>query len=166
MQETNVMQETAEETTGEETTSEKSAENTASEPEAKKETEEPDLEKATADFERMANEDLSEIKRLFPSFSDLTHVRELDRAERFGEMREAGFSVEEALLATNYERIFEAVVKKARSINGKSHLVSRVPTASGGEAVGMTSEEMRNAKEMFTGLSEREIQSLYKRAIS
>ena len=122
--------------------------------------------KAEEDFEKMANEDLAEIKRLFPSFSDLSHVRELDRAERFGEMREAGLSVEEALLATNYERIFEALVKKARAINGKSHLKSNVPTAAAGDGVGMTGEEMRRAKEMFTGLSEREIQSLYKRATS
>lgn len=119
-----------------------------------------------ADYERMASDDLAEIKRLFPSFSDISHLRELDRAERFGEMREAGLSVEEALMATNYERIFEAIVKKARAANGKSHLQSRVPTASGGETVGMTGEQMRQAKEMFDGLSEREIQSLYKRAIS
>ncbi len=118
------------------------------------------------DYERMASEDLAEIKRLFPSFSDISHLRELDRAERFGEMREAGLSVEEALMATNYERIFEAIVKKARAVNGKSHLQSRVPTAAGGEESGMTGEQMRQAKEMFDGLSEREIQSLYKRAIS
>ena len=167
MQEKTEMQGTAETEATEETKTPKTTEEINSPQTESEETKtNEDLEKAIEDFERMANEDLSEIKRLFPSFSELSHVRELDRAERFGEMREAGFSVEEALLATNYERIFETIVKKARSINGKSHLVSRVPTSSGGDARGMTSEEMRNAKEMFSGLSEREIQSLYKRAIS
>ena len=123
-------------------------------------------EDAIPDFEKMANEDLAEIKRLFPSFSDVSHLRELDRASRFGEMREAGFSVEEALMATNYERIFETIIKKARQINGKSHLMSVAPAASGNDSGGMTVEEMREAKEIFGDLSDREIQALYKRARS
>ena len=125
-----------------------------------------EVDNSIPDFEKMASEDLAEIKRLFPSFSDISHLRELDRASRFGEMREAGFSVEEALMATNYERIFETVIKRARQINGKSHLMSVAPAASGNDTGGMTVEEMREAKEIFGDLSDREIQALYKRAKS
>ena len=118
------------------------------------------------DFARMAEEDLAEIKRLFPSLSGISHLGEIERASRFGEMREAGFSVEEAFMATNYEKVFEAIVKRARISNGKSHLTSAVPAQSGASDSSMTSEEMRAAKEMFSSLSEKEIHSLYKRAIS
>lgn len=117
-------------------------------------------------YEEMAKNDLQEIKRLFPSFSGISHLGEIERASRFGEMREAGFSVEEAFMATNYEKVFASVIKKARMANGKSHLTSTVPAASGSTDSGMTSEEMRAAKEMFSTLSEKEIQSLYKRAKS
>jgi hypothetical protein len=119
-----------------------------------------------AELEKMASEDLAEIKRLFPSLSSLSHVRELDRAERFGEMREAGFSVEEALMATNYERIFEAIISKSKRQNGKSHLVGAVPDSAQRSASSMTAEQMKSARELFSGLSEREIHSLYKRATS
>ena len=119
-----------------------------------------------AELEKMASEDLAEIKRLFPSLSSLSHVRELDRAERFGEMREAGFSVEEALMATNYERIFEAIISKSNRQNGKSHLAGTVPDSAQRSSTSMTTDQMKAARELFSGLSEREIHSLYKRATS
>ncbi len=118
------------------------------------------------DFERMASEDLEEIKRLFPSFSGISHIREIDSASRFGEMREAGFSVEEAFMATNYEKVFDAIIKRARMTNSKSHLTSAIPAQSGAEASSMTVDQMRAAKELFSTLSEKEIHSLYKRATS
>lgn len=118
------------------------------------------------DFERMASEDLEEIKRLFPSFSGISHISEIDSPSRFGEMREAGFSVEEAFMATNYEKVFDAIIKRARMTNSKSHLTSTIPTQTGVEASSMTVEQMRAAKELFSTLSEKEIHSLYKRATS
>lgn len=127
---------------------------------------EDDIKGTDVSYEEMAQNDLQEIKRLFPSFSGISHLGEIERASRFGEMREAGFSVEEAFMATNYEKVFASVIKKARMANGKSHLTSTIPAASGSTDSGMTSEEMRAAKEMFSTLSEKEIQALYKRAKS
>ena len=118
------------------------------------------------DYSRIAAEDLSEIKRLFPEFSDLEDIRQLNNATRFGELRDAGLSVSEALAATNMDRMMTSLAQKIARSDGKSHLRSAVPVASSVHKNRMSAEELHSARELFGSLSDRELEHLYKRATS
>ena len=118
------------------------------------------------DYSRIAAEDLAEIKRLFPEFSELEDLRQLNNASRFGELRDAGLSVGEALAATNMDRMMSSLAKRMARSDGKSHLRSAVPAASAVEKSRMSAEELLSARELFGSLSDRELERLYKRATS
>ena len=115
------------------------------------------------DYESLAKEDLNEIKRLFPNLSELCDIRELDNVARFGELRDSGLSVKEAFIATNFERLLTSLTEKAARSDGKSHLRSAVPTVSAPPAASMSAEQLRSAREIFGNLTDKEIESLYKR---
>ena len=106
------------------------------------------------DYEAMAREDLAAIKALSPELSGVNHLSELPFAHRFAELRELGLSVKEALFAT---------LPTLPTKSTKEHLRSSVPRAKGSYEGALSPEEMRAAKELFYGLSEKEIHSLYAR---
>ncbi len=127
---------------------------------------ETEEEKTEIDYSVIAAEDLSEIKKLFPEFSELQDIRELDNAVRFAELRDAGLSVSEALAATNMDRVISSLAKRITRQDTKSHLRSAVPSASALQKNRMSAEELHSARELFGSLSDRELESLYKRATS
>ena len=106
------------------------------------------------DYEMLAASDLKEIQMLSPDFADVRHLSELPFARRFAELREMGLSVKEALFAT---------LPSLPRQGGKSHLQSSVPRAKGRGEDSLSTEEMRAAKDLFYGLSEKEINALYRR---
>lgn len=113
-----------------------------------------DEEKAGFDYEQLARADLAEIQMLSPEFLEVSHLSELPFARRFAELRELGLSVKEALFAT---------LPSLPRTNGKAHLQSSVPRAKGRSEESLSTEEMRAAKDLFYGLSEKEINALYRR---
>jgi hypothetical protein len=135
---------------------EASTENTESAGESNAEAESPD-------YERLASEDLSEIKRLFPNLSSLSDIRELDNVARFGELRDSGLSVKEAFIATNFNRILASLAEKAARSDGKSHLRSAIPSVSAPPVNSMSAEQLHSAREIFGNLTDKEIENLYKR---
>lgn len=118
------------------------------------------------DYSVIAAEDLAEIKKLFPEFSDLQDIRELNNAVRFAQLRDAGLSVSEALAATNMDRMISSLAKRMSRQDTKSHLRSAVPSASALQKNRMSAEELHSARELFGSLSDRELERLYKRATS
>ena len=115
---------------------------------------EEEEEEAPVDYEAMAKEDLAAIKMLSPELAGVSHLSELPFAHRFAELRELGLSVKEALFAT---------LPSLPAKSGKEHLRSSVPRAKGACEGSLSPEEMRAAKDLFYGLSEKEIHSLYAR---
>ena len=115
------------------------------------------------DYERLAKEDLLEIKRLFPNLSQLSDIRELDNVARFGELRDSGLSVKEAFIATNFDRILSSLAEKAARSDGKSHLRSAIPSVSARPVNSMSAEQLHSARELFGNLTDKEIENLYKR---
>ena len=109
---------------------------------------------APVDYEALAKEDLAAIKMLSPELSAVNHLSELPFARRFAELRELGLSVKEALFATR---------TSLPTQSGKEHLRSSVPRAKGTCEGCLSPEEMRAAKDLFYGLSEKEIHALYAR---
>lgn len=118
---------------------------------------------ANADYSEMASADLAEINRLYPSLG-ITDLRTIDNAGRYGALRELGLSVEEAFNATNQSRIRAASAHAPRrGADGKAHIKGDLP-ASGAAAKGfsLTAREMREARELFPGKSDKEITELYR----
>ena len=110
---------------------------------------------ADPDYEALASADLSDLKAQFPALSELTSLTELPEPIRYAELRELGLSPREAYLATG-----GAVRKKS---DNRSHLFSAVPRTS---ALGKdlpTSEQMAEARRIFSDLSDEQIYRLYKK---
>lgn len=108
------------------------------------------------DYARMAEEDLREIQRIAPAFAHLTHLSQLPNATRYGALRDAGLSCEEAFWAVCHHTAMAGY-------DNRSHLVSAVPRGAQGNASVMTSAELAAAKELFGDLSESEIHRLYQK---
>lgn len=115
---------------------------------------EPPVEEEPVDYEQLAAEDLAEIKRLDPSYAPASHLGELPFARRFAELRDLGLSVKEALAAAapRFERQ-----------DGKTHLRAFAPRGARIPEGTLDRDRMKEAKQLFAGLSEQEINALYRR---
>lgn len=110
-----------------------------------------------ADFAKIADADLIALKHEFSELRSLENIAELENAERYGALRDLGLTPREAYLATS---------ARPRRYDNRAHLKSSVPIRAGAPDVGMPSNELAAARELFSGLSDSEIRSLYKRVTS
>ena len=99
--------------------------------------------------------DLDTLAEEFPELSGCESISEIDGALRYGELRELGLSPREAYLATR------PVSVKARS--ARAHLTPAAPSARRSLASAMPHRELKLARELFAGLSDSEIEALYRR---
>lgn len=105
------------------------------------------------DYAAMADADLLEVKRLVPALDGLGHLGAMPEAVRFGELREMGLSVKEALGALG-------LLGKGEN---RGHLRASVPRRVGTDSPRMSYGELAEAKRLFPGMEEREITRLYRR---
>ena len=131
------------------TGSEGATENTPAAPVSEEPKEEPPI-----DYARMAAEDLAEIKRLDPSYAPASHLGELPFAQRFAELRDMGLSVREALAAA---------APRFDRTDGRSHLRAVAPRGGKAAPEGLAASDMKAARSLFYGLSDSEINALYRR---
>ena len=132
-------------------------------PEAQPEEAEAEEEETTEDgeiakggdafYERLAMEDLLALKREFHEAKELNSLSELDDPVRFAELRELGLTPREAYLAT----------KRTRHQDNRRHLSGAAPRGAGSPRGAMTQSELLRARELFSGMSDKDIQSLFKR---
>ena len=115
------------------------------------------------DYAKMAADDLAVINRAFPGMN-VTDLRKIDNPGRYGALRDLGLSPEEAFRATNHVRISEQVAASARArVDGKSHIRSDMPAKSGSaEGFSLSAAQLREARELFPGKSDKEITALYR----
>ena len=106
------------------------------------------------DYEALAAEDLAEIKRLNPAYAPAAHLSELPFARRFAELRDLGLSVAEALAAASPHMGYK---------DGRSHLRAMAPRGVGSTEGTLDRARMKEAKLLFSGLSEGEINDLFRR---
>ena len=116
-----------------------------------------EAEEALVDYEELAEADLAQLRAQFPQLSRISHLSELDNPRRYAQLREAGLSPKEALLATDDSRL------RQRRYDNRAHLHSAVPKGACGGAA-MTASELSAARNLFEGLSDAELASLYRRA--
>ena len=130
-------------------------ENDGREPEASEGGEERnDPEIAPTDYEALAREDAKILASIFPSLRGIESVAELKNPLRYAALRDLGLTPKEAYLAT---------CEPTAAYDNRSHLISTVRGKRGSAEVLMTHSELEAARELFSGLSDREIHSLYKK---
>ena len=116
-----------------------------------------EAEEELMDYKELAEADLAQLRAQFPQLSRISHLSELDNPRRYAELREAGLSPKEALLATDDSRL------RQRRYDNRAHLHSAVPKGACG-GVSMTASELSAARNLFEGLSDAELAALYRRA--
>jgi hypothetical protein len=106
------------------------------------------------DYAELAKADMRELRSLFPSLRDKTSITELDDPLRYAALRDLGLSPKEAYLATS---------AGIGAYDNRSHLRSAVSSSRGTSSRAMSESELKGARELFFGLSDKEIQRLYKK---
>ena len=113
---------------------------------------EPDI--TPTDYEALAREDAKILASIFPSLRGIESVAELKNPLRYAALRDLGLTPKEAYLAT---------CEPTAAYDNRSHLISTVRDKRGSAEVLMTHSELEAARELFSGLSDREIHALYKK---
>lgn len=106
------------------------------------------------DYAAIIEEDLEALRRTFPEMRGITSITELDNPLRYAALRDLGLSAREAYLATSERR---------EKRDNRSHLVGATPRAGAYSSSLMSRDEMRAARQLFDGMSDADIQSLYKK---
>lgn len=104
-----------------------------------------------------ANDIGTELSALTSEFSELRSgidTSSLLDAKRYAELRALGLTPREAYLAT---------AKRKSSRNNRAHLVSAVPASAKSPDIGMSRWALQTARELFSGMSDTELRSLYAR---
>ena len=112
---------------------------------------------APVNYEELARRDLEELTARFPETRILKSITSLPNALRYAELRDLGLTATEAYLASGRLR---------PASDNRSHLHSQVPKGSSDTGSYMKASELNSAREIFSSLSDAEIQRLYKRVIS
>lgn len=120
--------------------------------------EEAAAEEDATDYARLAAEDLLALKAEFPALRSATSLLDLADAVRYAELRELGLSPREAYLATGGT--------PRRRTDNRAHLQSAVPRRSALGAELPSSEEMAEARRLFSDLTDAQIHRLYKKVMN
>lgn len=106
----------------------------------------------------LASADYDALCESFPAARAYPSLAAMPGAERFSELRELGLSVGEAARAAMPE--VSAVMSREASRDAR---VASMPNRSEASRGGMSYGEMAAARELFSGLSTKELLSLYRR---
>ena len=112
-----------------------------------------EVDEVVTDYSTVADEDVRALSMLFPELSELKSITELENPLRFAALRDLGLSAEEAYLATAKRRLMK---------DNRAHLTASVPTGATPD-MEMPRHDLEVAREMFSGLSDREIRALYRK---
>ena len=118
-----------------------------------------------AEFEKKMLSDFAEIQREFPETRGLKSLREIENLAKFGRFRDLGLSPKEAYAAANPDSVRKSVAAatKQQSLNEtKAHLNSAVPAGSKDDGIAISKKELREWRDLFPNLSDKEISRLYR----
>lgn len=117
------------------------------------------------EFEKKMKADLEAIQTAYPETRSYDSVKNFPNFRRFGELRDLGLSPVEAYVATHPNEVREnvAAATKRQSLNDtKSHLKPAVGKTSKDTSITMSKKEMRELKDLFPNLTQKEIAKLYR----
>lgn len=116
-------------------------------------------------FEKKMLSDFAEIQREFPETRGLKSLREIENLAKFGRFRDLGLSPKEAYAAANPDSVRKnvAAATKQQSLNEtKAHLKSAVPAGSKDDGIAISKKELKEWRDLFPNLSDKEISKLYR----
>ena len=105
------------------------------------------------DYDEIIKSDILELRSRFPELSGIEDITDLDNPIRYAELRDLGLSPREAYLATSERR---------QKPDTRRHLSSAVPKRAAMPA-GLSQSELSEARELFSGLSDAELNRLARR---
>ena len=108
------------------------------------------------DFAALAKADMEALRLEFPELYDKSSITELKNPLRYAALRDLGLTPREAYLATSAPAV---------RYDNRSHLRSSVPSGARESTERLGGSELEAARELFSGLSDRELQKLYKKVI-
>lgn len=117
------------------------------------------------EFEKKMLSDFAEIQREFPETRGLKSLREIENLAKFGRFRDLGLSPKEAYAAANPDSVRKSVAAatKQQSLNEtKAHLKSAVPAGSKDDGIAISKKELKEWRDLFPNLSDKEISKLYR----
>jgi hypothetical protein len=112
------------------------------------------------DYAALAREDLAALTAEVAELAGLTSLSALPDPARYGELRELGLSPAEAYYATAGGR-----AKRATAAD-RAHLAASVGRAAATAGVRPSAAELAEARDLFPSLTDREIEALYRRAVT
>lgn len=105
------------------------------------------------DYEAIIASDIETLRSEFPELRGISDITDLNNPLRYAALRDLGLSPEEAYMAT----------AKRKSQDTRSHLRS-AHGRNAAATMGMMSQyELATARELFPGMSDSELQRLYKK---
>lgn len=120
-----------------------------------------------AAYQKMIAEDIAALHAAYPETKKYKSVEQFPNFKRFGELRDAGNTPEEAFAASHRDEVRQSVAESTRqqSLNDtKNHLKSNVPKKAKQEApIRMTKKEMDEWKNLFPHKTEKEILEHYRK---
>lgn len=105
------------------------------------------------DYDEIIRNDLRELRSRFPELSGIEDITDLENPIRYAELRDLGLSPREAYLATSERR---------HRTDTRRHLSSAVPKRAAMPS-GLSQSELSEARELFSGLSDAELNRLARR---
>lgn len=107
----------------------------------------------TVDYEALIASDIDTLKSEFAELKGINDITDLNNPLRYAALRDLGLSPSEAYMAT----------AKRRTQDTRSHLRS-AHGRNAATSIGMMSQyELTTARELFPGMSDSELQRLYKK---
>ncbi len=106
------------------------------------------------DYDALMAEDLATLKEQFPELATLKDISRLRNPLRYAALRDMGLSAEEAYMASCAPRVRR---------DSRSHLTSAVPKSSAASGANMSRGELALARDLFSDMSDAELNRLYRR---
>jgi hypothetical protein len=114
------------------------------------------VENTEEDYAALIERDLEVLRNAIPGLEGIRDISELENPVRYGALRDLGLSPEEAFRATTTSG------RRPRPDN-RAHLRSSAPRAVHAPESNISYRELEIARELFSGISDTEIQRLYKK---
>ena len=109
--------------------------------------------------------DLAEVQAAYPDAKAYASVKDFPNFKEFGRLRDLGLSPKQAYIASHPDAVRQNVAAATRqqSLNDtKKHLKSAVSKSSRDNTITMTKRELAECRDLFPGMSDREIMKLYR----
>ncbi len=104
-------------------------------------------------YEELIADDIRVLRSQFPELASMSDITELKNPLRYAKLRDLGLEPAEAYLATS----------GARYSDNRAHLAPSYTRGISDGAAAMPRSELSMARELFSGMSDKDIQMLYRR---